>query len=78
MYVPKQHSHMGPSWAPVGLQLGPERAHMGMPLDNIAVEGTVSQFFYIGPGSFFFSFYNILKQIFTKKIYKKLPFFVMK
>ena len=41
-------------WALVGLQLGPERAHVGMLLDNIAVEGTVSQFFYIGPGSFFF------------------------
>ena len=45
-----------------------------MCIDNIVVEGTKSQIFDIGPGSFF---YKILNK-YSKKIYKKLPVFCHK
>ena len=43
-------------------------------VENIAAEGTVSQIFYIGPGSFSVKFRKNIK----RKITKSYPFFVIK
>ena len=43
-------------------------------IKNIAVDGTVSQIFYIGPGSFSIKFRNK----YLKKYVKNYPFFAIK